>query len=85
MSAHERDSVDLPPECRDADAYGIDLDLLRANLELSPAQRLSQFQALISLHEQIQRRTLTEALLERRDQLQLAEQLRLWGLVGPPG
>ncbi|MBN1944335.1 MAG: hypothetical protein JW797_01610 [Bradymonadales bacterium] len=79
MGSQAKDRGNLPEECRIAEAYGIDLTLLMANLERTPAARLAELQAMIALCEQIQRRTLSEEILTRREELELAETLRLFG------
>ncbi len=59
--------------------FGIDVTLLEANLELTPAQRLRELVAMNRLHEQIQSRTLTPARREAIDAREL--ELKFGALV----
>ena len=46
----------------EAEAGGADLAALRANLELTPAQRLAELVAMNRFHAEIQERTLSPSL-----------------------
>lgn len=64
-------SVDAPDEVlREAQAAGADLAALRANLALSPAERLAELVSMNRFHAEVQARTLPASLreaLERRE------------------
>jgi hypothetical protein len=63
---------------REAEALGADLAALRANLALSPAERIAELAVMNRLHAAVQARTVPAALraaLERREMEAALQQL----------
>ena len=62
--------------CEEAAAFGIDLSLLRANLRLTPQERLTELEGMLRLSEALQAQTLTAAQRDRLERRAMVEELK---------